>query len=1057
MHLSDERFWFHQVVFRQAGLSSLLLLLAVCGSDLAALDFPGLEPGPAVSAGLDGVFTLENNVLQVSWGLSNGCLSPLVFSNKLAGQSWRQAGSEIFRLGEASDTNAPHTLNLRASDFVLVGGPELQVSQISTQSSRVGDRLPGQELRATFRHAASGIEVAWRAVLRDGANYFRQFFSLSCTNSGEQLTALELLDWAVTNTPATAGWVPGSPAVAGQTFFGGETPFASSTLSSNRVRFSLTCSLPFGADMMYDFSSVVGVYPMGQRRRGFLYYLERERARPYWQLFHFNSWYDAPFNVRESQMLQAIDVCERELRQNRGVGLDSYAMDDGWDASPQGFWEINTNKFPHRFDLLTGIVRSNGTHLGLWISPLGGYAPAHDGRVQAAIDQGLAPSGDLDLSFPSYYTWWVNRCSGFIRSNAVNYFKWDRAGDGATPHFMALARAAQEVRAVSTNLFLNVTVGTWPSPFWLNSIDSTWHGGSDFGFLGVGDTREQWITYRDAITYLNVVQSAELYPLTALMVGGIIYAGGVPALMEASPDLRHEARTYFGGGLALQELYLSVPFLASNNWNHLAEAAAVARANADVLVDSHWIGGDPSLLQIYGWASWSPGKAVLVLRNPSDQSQSIALEPGALFELPPGAAAFYELTASYPDQRVHLSALQAGQPTPITLDPFEVLVFDVYPRSAYPDQVPPAIVTQPASLACYAGGRATFFVEAAGTLPLTYHWLFNDGVIPEATNSSLALSNLTLALAGRYSVVVSNSAGWVVSEPGLLTVRTPDPYAAAVLLDNPIAYWRLDEPAGPMVLDSCGGHNGRSSGNVAFQQPGALGDANTAACFDGASGAEVDVPYAPDLNPAQFTIECWARATGGAGTWRSPLTSRDGSLNAPLSGYLFYAGANDHWQFWIGTGGSAWQILPGPSVVLGQWTFLVGTYDGTNQSFYVDGQMVGTVPVSFRPNVQRPLRMGAGATEGTSDFHFIGGLDEVVLYDHALDPARVQQHYAAGLGQPTGLSIQRVGSKLRLLWPGGELRQADDVTGPWTTVSNAVSPWPIDASATKQFYRMNTP
>ena len=44
----------------------------------------------------------------------------------------------------------------------------------------------------------------------------------------------------------------------------------------------------------------------------------------------------------------------------------------------------------------------------------------------------------------------------------------------------------------------------------------------------------------------------------------------------------------------------------------------VARECA-VLKDTHWVGGDPRWLQVYGWASWSQEKSILVLRNPIGQ------------------------------------------------------------------------------------------------------------------------------------------------------------------------------------------------------------------------------------------------------------------------------------------------------------------------------------------------------------------------------------------------------------------------------------------------------
>ena len=81
-----------------------------------------------------------------------------------------------------------------------------------------------------------------------------------------------------------------------------------------------------------------------------------------------------------------------------------------------------------------------------------------------------------------------------------------------------------ELRAIKPDIFINLTTGTWPSPFWLRYADSIWRGGEDHSFAGVGTKRQQWITYRDAQTYKNVVTAGPLFPLTSLMLHGLIYA-----------------------------------------------------------------------------------------------------------------------------------------------------------------------------------------------------------------------------------------------------------------------------------------------------------------------------------------------------------------------------------------------------------------------------------------------------------------------------------------------------------------------------------------------------
>ncbi len=122
------------------------------------------------------------------------------------------------------------------------------------------------------------------------------------------------------------------------------------------------------------------------------------------------------------------------------------------------------------------------------------------------------------------------------------------------------------------------------------------------------------------------------------MLHGMIYAQHAKNLdSDPNADFQSEVRSYFGTGTQLQEMYISPQLLSENNWNDLAEAANWSRRNAATLVDTHWVGGDPAQLQIYGWASWSPQKGIITLRNPGDQPQSISVDIQQLFELPASA------------------------------------------------------------------------------------------------------------------------------------------------------------------------------------------------------------------------------------------------------------------------------------------------------------------------------------------------------------------------------------------------------------------------------------
>jgi hypothetical protein len=87
--------------------------------------------------------------------------------------------------------------------------------------------------------------------------------------------------------------------------------------------------------------------------------------------------------------------------------------------------------------------------------------------------------------------------------------------------------------------------------------------------------------------------------------------------------------------------------------------------------------------------------------------------------------------------------------------------------------VPPAISTQPQSQTESPGSTATFSVQASGSTPLCYQWLFNNVPLTGATNSTLTLPNLQASEAGYYSVAVTNWAGRVTSAVALLTLNGP--------------------------------------------------------------------------------------------------------------------------------------------------------------------------------------------------------------------------------------------------------------------------------------------
>jgi hypothetical protein len=545
----------------------------------------------------------------------------------------------------------------------------------------VADRIGGSALEADLS-SGGGLRAHWRAELRDGSSYIRETVELTAPDKAVPVFGIELADVRVAGVK-TIGSVPGSPVAGGGMFFGVEMPGSENAVGDGVARIGFACKLEVSPAQPYRFSSVTGVAPEGQLRRGFLYYIERERARPSSPFLHYNCWYDLGFSVDAEKMLDVVNCFNQELVKKRGVPVRSYLVDDGWDDPDRGLWAENTSKFPGGFAALKTPMARLDAHLAIWISPMGGYGGEAE-RTADARKMGLIPDGaKLDLAYPGYKKWFQDRCLQLMREDGVNAFKWDKAGEGVSPHFMALLDVARNLRRENPDVFINVTVGTWPSPFWLNHVDSTWRMGSgDVGWSGKGDDREKWLTYRDGNCRRYFAEKSPLYPLNSVMHHGIVHGRCFQGerVGKTGPNLTNEVRSYFANGAMLQELYITPSMMTPEAWDVLAEAARWAQANTDVLVDSHWVGGDPLKLEPYGYAAWAPRKGTLMIRNPDDQQRSIMLDANALFELPLEMSKHFTLQSPYKDQRVQSLELEAGQPQSVTLEPFEVLVLDAMPK-----------------------------------------------------------------------------------------------------------------------------------------------------------------------------------------------------------------------------------------------------------------------------------------------------------------------------------------------------------------------------------------
>lgn len=209
------------------------------------------------------------------------------------------------------------------------------------------------------------------------------------------------------------------------------------------------------------------------------------------------------------------------------------------------------------------------------------------------------------------------------------------------------------------------------------------------------------------------------------------------------------------------------------------------------------------------------------------------------------------------------------------------------------------------------------------------------------------------------------------------------------MADAPLAYWRLSETSGSIATDQLGTRNGTYVNSPALGQPGALfNDPARSVAFNG-TNQYVQASSDAALNTAQFSVEVWARPTGGVGTYHGVVTSRVYPL-----GWVLYLGTDSSWEFWVNSGGGMVSVYSNPAT-MNTWHHLVGTYDGQTVSLYDNGVLAASAPASgYAGQSGSPLQIAR--SEPADSLYFPGNLEEAAVYGAALSAAKVQHHYSVG-------------------------------------------------------------
>ncbi len=315
----------------------------------------------------------------------------------------------------------------------------------------------------------------------------------------------------------------------------------------------------------------------------------------------------------------------------------------------------------------------------------------------------------------------------------------------------------------------------------------------------------------------------------------------------------------------------------------------------------------------------------------------------------------------------------------------------------------PRIVSGPADQYVNAGATATFSVDSVNPFTetsdgLSYEWHRVDSAgdtIVGGNASSYTTPEQTFDNSGdSYYCIVS------IVEPDVDAATVSR--AAWVVVKQRIAYWPF-EGTYENIDDPSGATDGTAVGEPGFAE--GLVNAGEALALDGVNDYLTVSNDALAWSPTgSFSVSAWAKV-GGSGVYRALISNRH---EPPVQGFIVYAQSSNQWGFWTGAGN--WTGPGGVPVVSGEWTHVAVTFRPTGRSgdflvgtstMYINGrqsvQMVGDL---YMPKLagQSNLFIGAGQNENPANFFFNGLIDDVRIYNYALEHVEVAQLYTDVVG-----------------------------------------------------------
>jgi len=587
---------------------------------------------------------------------------------------------------------------------------QLTVSDFSLKDYKILDRNDGEKVlrfEYSFTSFLSAFQIAVNYSVKPRDFYIRKWIEIDDSSHGLQFLDRIYLESMVFDTVDFSHGEFGQPVFIGDLFIGVEYPGCESPINGKLLETGYLVGKRITDNGYVSDTSVVGAAESSETLEwAFIEYIDRIKVHGKAPFILYNSWYDFrnPSIAEDSasimnphNIFNRIATFEKIGEKEHGLPLDAFVLDDGWD-NYNSIWEVDSTRFPQGFTPIVDTLQKMQTSLGLWASPFGGYSHRHT-RIAFGKSHGYETIGNefYCLAGEKYSKEYINRMVQFTKDYNVGYFKWDglplacnEPNHGHLPGLYSreaiirkFIEAMQSVRTVNPNVFINITIGTWLSPWWLKYANSVWMQGEDYAYaeeVPCINDRDKSITYRDAVLFNDFRKQNLIFPMSGLMTHGIIKGrlnllGGMNESLES---FSNEVLMYLGRGVTMWELYVSPDLLNEQEWRAIAQDVKWAKQNMDVLLKTKMILGNPLKGEVYGYIHLTRRKGIILLRNPAiePKTATIKLSP-ELGELDPDQ--HYVLRIIYPYQYIAGELVKANTVLHLPINGYEILAAELVP------------------------------------------------------------------------------------------------------------------------------------------------------------------------------------------------------------------------------------------------------------------------------------------------------------------------------------------------------------------------------------------